>query len=331
MDSSRSAAESSRRKRIGGFAAVGCTAALLVVMSAARATAVEPSPPSMKELKDQATKAQNQLEQLTEKYNGLKVQLDQATKAAQVANDNAKRQQAALQVVQRKIGQLAASSYMNGGLDPSVAFAVSKDPQQLLDQASTLNYFAAQDGTQVQSLAQAMQAAVRSGKAATDRANEVKALKGRLDTQRKQLEGLYNSARQKIAKQDPSQLASIPAIPGGSSKAVDALHWALKELGKPYVWGAAGPNSFDCSGLTMWAYGKVGIGLPHFTGSQWNSGTHVTRSQLQPGDLVFFYSDVHHMGMYIGNGMFVHAPHTGDVVRIAPLAGRPFAGGVRVA
>src|SRR5262249_23441024 len=153
--------------------------------------------------------------------------------------------------------------------------------------------------------------------------NEVKALQAQLDGQRKQLEGLYNTARQKIAKQDPSQLASIPTIPGGSSKAVEALHWALKQLGKPYVWGAAGPNTFDCSGLTMWAYGKVGISLPHFTGSQWNSGTHVTRSQLQPGDLVFFYSDEHHMGMYIGNGMMVHAPHTGDVVRIAPLAGRP--------
>ncbi len=330
MDSLRFAAESSRRKRIGGMVGAGCAAALLIVMSSSRASA-DPSPPSISDLKDQATKAQNQLEQLTERYNGLKVQLDQATKAAQVAGDNARRQQAALKLVQQKIGQLAASSYMNGGLDPTVAFAVAKDPQQLLDQASALNYFAAQDGTQVQSLAQAMQAAVRAQKAATDRANEVKTLKAQLDTQRAQLEGLYNSARQKIAKQDPSQLASIPAIPGGSSKALEALHWALKELGKPYVWGAAGPNSFDCSGLTMWAYGKVGISLPHFTGSQWNSGTHVSRSQLQPGDLVFFYSDMHHMGMYIGNGMMVHAPHTGDVVRIAPLAGRPFAGGVRVA
>jgi len=313
--------------RFSAVASALCAAVLVALPGIAQA---DPGP-SVKDLKDQATRAQNQLEQLTEKYNGLKVQLDQAGKAAQVADDNAKRQQTALQQVQKKIGQLAASSYMNGGVDPAVAFATSKNPQELLDQASTLNYFAAQDGTQIKSLATAMQAAVRARKAAQDRTTEVKALTAQLDTQKKQLEQVYNSARQKIAKRDPSQLANIPAIVGGSSTAQQALQWALKQLGKPYVWGAAGPNSFDCSGLTMWAYGKVGISLPHFTGSQWNSGTHVSRSELQPGDLVFFYSDRHHMGMYLGNGMMVHAPHTGDVVRIAPLDGRPFAGGVRVA
>ncbi|MCQ0018238.1 C40 family peptidase [Actinomadura madurae] len=105
----------------------------------------------------------------------------------------------------------------------------------------------------------------------------------------------------------------------------------MGKIGRPYVWGAAGPSTFDCSGLTMWAYKQVGINLPHYTGSQWNAGTHVSRSQLQAGDLVFFYSDLHHMGMYVGDGKMLHAPQTGDVVKIAPMAGRPFAGGVRVA
>jgi cell wall-associated NlpC family hydrolase len=74
----------------------------------------------------------------------------------------------------------------------------------------------------------------------------------------------------------------------------------------------------------MWAYAQVGITFPHFTGSQWNVGVHISRSQLRPGDLVFFFSDLHHMGMYIGNGMMVHAPHTGDVVRIAAITGDPY-------
>jgi cell wall-associated NlpC family hydrolase len=95
---------------------------------------------------------------------------------------------------------------------------------------------------------------------------------------------------------------------------------------------AQGANikGYDCSGLTLYAYAQVGIGLPHYTGSQFNAGIHVTKAQLRPGDLVFFYSDLHHMGMYIGNGKMVHAPQTGDVVKISSIEGRPFAGGVRV-
>ena len=316
------------RTRVG--AVVGAFCAISLVLPVAVSSA-KPDP-NVKDLKSQASKLHDQMEQLTEQYNGLKVRYQQATRAATVAEENAKRQDSALQIVQQRVGQLAATSYMNGGIDPSVAFATAKDPQAMLDQASTLNYFAAQDGTKVQTLAQAMQAAVRARKAAQDRASQVKDLQTQLDQRKKKLSDLYSGIRDKIAKKDPTQLASLPPIVGGSSKAQRALALALAQRGKPYVWGAAGPSTFDCSGLTMWAYGKVGINLPHYTGSQWNSGTHISSvSQLQPGDLVFFYSDLHHMGMYIGNGMMVHAPHTGDVVRVAPMAGRPFAGGVRVA
>jgi cell wall-associated NlpC family hydrolase len=319
------------RTRVGAVVGAFCAISLVLPATAGHA---KPKPPdaSVKDLKDQASKLHDQMEQLTEQYNGLKVRYQQATRAAQVAQDNAKRQDAALQTVQQRVGQLAATSYMNGGVDPSVAFATATDPQAMLDQASTLNYFAAQDGTKVQTLAQAMQGAVRAHKAAQDRATQVKDLQSQLDQRKKKLSDMYGGVRDKIAKKDPTQLANLAPIVGGSSKAQRALALALAQRGKPYVWGAAGPSTFDCSGLTMWAYGKVGINLPHYTGSQWNSGTHISSiSQLQPGDLVFFYADLHHMGMYIGKGMMVHAPHTGDVVRVAPIAGRPFAGGVRVA
>jgi cell wall-associated NlpC family hydrolase len=116
----------------------------------------------------------------------------------------------------------------------------------------------------------------------------------------------------------------------GSNGAQIALKWAYRELGRPYVWGANGPNTFDCSGLTQYVWAKAGVYLPHYTGDQWNSGRHISRSELQPGDLVFYYSDLHHMAIYIGNGQVIHAPHTGDVVRIAPLDMDPYAGAVRV-
>lgn len=286
--------------------------------------------PSVKDLKKQAQQLGDQLEQLTEKYNGLKVQLQQSQRAAQVAQDNATRQEKSLSVVQQQVGRLAATTFMNGGVDQTVTFASSNDPQEFLDQAATLHYFAKQDGTKVQTLMQAMQAAQRARKAAQVRADQVQKLRGQIEQQRKKVNELYSKVRDKIAKKDPTQLADLPVV-SGSGKGAEALRYALTKLGRPYVWGAEGPSTFDCSGLTMWAYRQVGISLPHYTGSQFNAGAHISRDQMQPGDLVFFHSDLHHMGMYIGNGQMVHAPHTGDVVRIAPLSGRPFAGAVRVA
>jgi len=93
---------------------------------------------------------------------------------------------------------------------------------------------------------------------------------------------------------------------------------AQQYLGVPYVWGGASPSGFDCSGLVVYVYGRLGVSLPHYTVSLWNSGAHVSRDQLAPGDLVFFYS-LDHVGIYLGGGLFIHAPHTGTVVQISSL------------
>jgi cell wall-associated NlpC family hydrolase len=137
--------------------------------------------------------------------------------------------------------------------------------------------------------------------------------------------------------QAPAQApaAPPPAAPqsgGGSSIAQRALAAAMSKLGSRYVFGAGGSNTFDCSGLVQWAYGQAGVRTAHYTGTFWNSYRHVPISDLQPGDLVFFYRDKHHVGIYIGGGMMVNAPHTGDVVRVAPVlgGGRDFVGAVRI-
>ncbi|ACZ00008.1 MULTISPECIES: NlpC/P60 family protein [Thermomonospora] len=285
--------------------------------------------PSTKELTEQAHRLADRLEQLTEKYNGLRVQLAQAKRAAKVAAANAARQEEALEAIREKVSTLAATTYMQSGVDPAVAMITGEDPQQLLDQAATLRYFATQDGTKVQGLMEAMQAAQRARKSAEDRARQVETLRAQLERQRKEVVELYEKIRGQVIKRDPEALVELPVV--GDGKAAQALRHAMTKLGKPYVWGAAGPNAFDCSGLVMWAYKQVGINLPHYTGSQWNAGTRISRSQLAPGDLVFFYSDLHHVGLYIGNGKMIHAPRTGDVVKIDSIDGRPYAGAVRVA
>jgi peptidoglycan DL-endopeptidase CwlO len=311
------------------------TAAFLVTelgLAGTPATA-RPNPP-METLRQRADRLNNQLEQLTEQYNGLKVRLRQAQSAAAFAETTARRASKALRAVQHRIGRLAAIRYMSGGAGDAPILLASPDPRTLLDQAATLHYFTQQDDTEVRWLTQALQNAQRSRQEALDRTAQTRQLRAQLAGKKVSIQRMLDRVRKPLladALERAGRGEPIPAIPGGSSRAIGAVRAALSQLGVAYVWGGATPRGgFDCSGLTMWSYRQVGINLPHYGGDQWNAGVHIPTSQLQPGDLVFFYSDIHHMGMYIGNGKFVHAPHTGDHVRVADLSTRPLAGAVRV-
>jgi cell wall-associated NlpC family hydrolase len=125
----------------------------------------------------------------------------------------------------------------------------------------------------------------------------------------------------------PQNFGPIPGVSAGASAAVN---YARNQLGKPYQWGGAGPDSFDCSGLTMMAWKAGGVSLPHSSQAQYSGTTHVPLNAVQPGDLIFYYSDIHHVGIYIGGGQIIAATHTGDFIRqmsmyySSPIgAGRP--------
>lgn len=126
--------------------------------------------------------------------------------------------------------------------------------------------------------------------------------------------------------------ASAPSapLPSGSGNAA-AASAAMTQLGVPYLWGGASPSTgFDCSGLASWAYAQIGKSVPHYTGAIWNAFPQVPADQLQPGDMVFYRADLGHMGIYIGGGQYVHAPQTGDVVKVSSMAGRSdYQGAVR--
>lgn len=121
--------------------------------------------------------------------------------------------------------------------------------------------------------------------------------------------------------------AAVPA----SQRASAAFAAAQSKIGTPYVYGASGPNSFDCSGLTSWAFAQAGVGIPRTSQSQANAGTRIySQSALKQGDLVIFYGDLHHVGFYAGNGQVLHAPRSGANVRYESINNMPFQFGVRI-
>jgi cell wall-associated NlpC family hydrolase len=203
-----------------------------------------------------------------------------------------------------------------------------------------------------ETMAQQQRLVVAQSDAATQQAAmaaNAAAVRARLSDQQHLLATISKDIKKILAQQAAAEAAAAAARaralrsssgsgggfdPGGnpptSSKGAAAVWWAEKALGRPYQWGATGPNSFDCSGLVKWAYGHVGINLPHYSGAQIGVGSRVARANLEPGDLVFFGSPIHHVGMYVGGGDFIEAPYTGANVRISSLGGRgDYAGACR--
>ena len=121
----------------------------------------------------------------------------------------------------------------------------------------------------------------------------------------------------------------VPADVPASGRAAAAVAYAMAQVGDAYVWAATGPDAFDCSGLTMAAWAQAGVALPHSSSAQYSSGTRIAASDLQPGDLVFYYTPISHVSMYIGNGMIVDAANPGAGVRVAELYSMPYVGAVR--
>ncbi|HMO00287.1 MAG TPA: NlpC/P60 family protein [Miltoncostaeaceae bacterium] len=151
------------------------------------------------------------------------------------------------------------------------------------------------------------------------------------EKERREREAAAAAALARARQAATSITSGVPlttTVPGGTANAT-AARLALNYLGVPYVWGGASPSGFDCSGLASYVYAQVGKSVPHYTGAIWAAFPQVASSDLQPGDLVFFYA-LDHVGIYLGGDQFVHAPHTGDVVKVSQLSTYPsYAGAVR--
>ena len=317
------------------LAVTAVTVAVLLQGGTSQAQTVS-SQPSLKDLVAEATQLSNEVDSLGQQYDSLKIQLGHANSEVKIANQAAARAEDAMAGSQKAVAQLAAMGYMNGGMDPTLQMLTSGNPDLFLSQASTVQQLSDEAGMRLSTLQREQLAAERAQTTAKEEiatADELQSqINGKVKTIHAKLDVLNSSAMSQ-AMAVFSKTGSYPDIvlPEATNVGTTALRAALTQRGKPYVWGAAGPDSYDCSGLVMWAFAQEGISLPHYTGDQWNSGMHVSRADLEPGDLVFFFADISHVGLYIGNGLMVDAPSTGQVVQVQPVFWDSYVGAVRIA
>jgi peptidoglycan DL-endopeptidase CwlO len=317
-------------------ATVAVCAAVLPAAEAGAAPAAPAGHPGLNAILAKASALSQQIDKLSEQYDGLKIQLAQARSEAAIAKENAKRDQQILGLDQSSIGAIAVENYMTGGINPALELLQASSPQSLLDRASIMTQIQHENGAKISLVATAEAAAQRAVAAAAQQQQRAKLLEAEMAAkvaviQKK--ENFFNGKAYQQAEAIFQQTGKYPINPSqipGDSVGVQALKAALTRIGYPYVWAAAGPTAFDCSGLVVWAYQQVGISLMHFTGDLWNEGQHVSRSELAPGDLVFFFADLGHVGIYIGNGLMVDAPTFGQNVQVQPVFWNAYVGAVRI-
>jgi peptidoglycan DL-endopeptidase CwlO len=325
------------RKRSGAAGLAAATVALALIAPGGISAAQTVAPkPALKTLVAEARQLEFQINALSEQYDGLRIQLARAQANATIAQNAASRGAAALALGQQTVAQLAAANYMSSGLDPTFEALTTGDPAEFLSQASAMAELDQSSGVRVNSLATQVTQALRDKQTAEQQIGQVDSLETQMNAKRTLIDAKIdqvNSAAMKQAMAIYTQTGTYPVIniPTANTVGAQALQAALTKVGDPYVWGAAGPGQFDCSGLVVWAFAQEGIALPHYTGDLWNSGVHVARDDLEPGDLVFFFADISHVGIYIGNGLMVDAPDFGETVRVDPVwGGGAYDGAVRI-
>nr|WP_221381323.1 C40 family peptidase [Actinoplanes polyasparticus] len=296
--------------------------------------AVAQATPSPGTVEAQIDKQWNQLEPVIEQYNDvhsklIKNRAQQKKLAAQITPLQVK-----VDLAMQQVRGLAIDAYKQGAPNAVNALLVTGSPTGLTDKLLYLDQLARNQRAQVADVA-----ALRDKLTATkadldvvtksvaardvDLAKRKTAIESKITSLQKLRIQAYGTAD---VNDGPFRLGPCP-VDYTNDKGGRAAQKACDLIGKPYVFGSAGPNSYDCSGLTQEAWASVGVHLDHYTKDQWTQGRPVSKDELQPGDLVFYYpGSLHHVALYIGGGMVVHAPHTGDHVRMATIDRGPIAG-----
>ncbi|MEW2621097.1 NlpC/P60 family protein [Streptomyces sp. NPDC048106] len=339
------------------------TAAIVALAGAATATGFDGTGQAEPRLTPAQVKARvdslyREAETATQKYDGAKEKADAGEHRLNSLRDEAARKTLKLNSAREALGSLAAAQYRSGDIAPAWQLALSSDPNRYLDDAALAERAGDRQSAAVSQVSRQLQEIERLRGAARVALKSLKSHQAELRRQKKTVTGKLAEARRLLAELPPAQrdgmtgaddayrtavgdairsadglgqaLEQDGAATAPDSRAAAAVSYAFAKLGSPYVWGATGPHAFDCSGLVQAAYRSAGVSLPRTTYAQIGAGRRVSRSELRPGDLVFFYSGVSHVGIYVGDGRMIHAPNPSAPVRVAPIDQMPFAGATRV-
>ena len=305
----------------------------LTVLSTGPMTATA-TPASPARLEDQLERQNREADQLVEQYNQSNEALKKIRRSLKGLRAEASGAQDDLRKLQASLGARASAAYVQGAGSAVAAVLGSDDPAAAIARVQVLDLLAAHDGDLMDQLGVA-------GKAFDERQrNLVAAEKAqaaeveRLQAKKAEVERAADKTRALLARMRAADRPSAPSAPpsspvapppsgggggGGSGGAAAAVAYARAQVGKPYCYGGSGPGCFDCSGLTLMAWQQGGVSLPHSSAAQFNVGRRISASELQPGDLVFYYSPISHVSIYIGGGQRISATHTGDYVRVQSL------------
>jgi cell wall-associated NlpC family hydrolase len=299
-----------------------------VIVGLVPATHAHAAPtPTVQQIEAQIDQLWNQLEPLVEQYNGVHYQLSQNLAKQAALTKQLLPLQMQVDLAMTRVGALSARLYESGPGSNVAALLTSGSPENLLEQLTMLN-----------EMARGQQAQISATRDQVEEYNKQKAPLDALIAQQQQQDADLAAKKKQISAQmDQLQklrqqaYGSSGAAPGGSLKPVPcpvtyvggaagkAIGYACSHIGAPYVWATAGPTTFDCSGLTMAAWAAAGFSLAHYTLTQKQQTMRISATDLRPGDLVFYFGDVHHVAIYAGGGWVVHAPHPGDRVRMARM------------
>lgn len=291
---------------------------------------------SIEEVQQRVDALYEEAEAATERAHTIALEVDDARARLERIRDDIARQERAFEKLHEVIADVAADMYASGGIDPSMQMMFSTEPHDFLLQAQSLDQVMRSQDADLRRAETAALALEQAKVRADQELARLRELEAKAQKEKDQADAKLSEAEEllsRLKREERERLAelqaqradaaaatarnySAPAITStsGSGRGVTAANFARAQVGKPYVFGAAGPSAFDCSGLTMAAWGQVGVYLPHAASGQYAATSRVDSGSLVPGDLVFFYSDLHHVGIYVGGGMFVHAANPGDGV-----------------
>ncbi|MFF7180643.1 NlpC/P60 family protein [Streptomyces sp. NPDC008121] len=307
------------------------TAAAAVAFTAQTGAQAAPKP-KIDEVKSKVDDLHHEAEEATEQYNLAEERRGKLQKEIGALQDKVARGQQELNTLRDNIGSVASAQYRSGGIDPAVQLFLSSDPDTYLDKASAIDQLGAKQADVLQSIQAKQRTLAQQRAEATTKLADLEDVRKTLGEKKKKFQGKLAEAQKLLntltaaerakMRQEEAQRSSraagdrlelgneVPASQRGGA----ALNAAATQLGKPYQSGAEGPGAYDCSGLTQWAYAQAGVSLTRTTYTQQNDGVKIGRSQLKPGDLVFF-NGLSHVGLYAGNNTILHAPKPGAVVR----------------